>query len=228
VSLVLSGLAVAGGAIAQAITGLGFSLVSAPFLVALEGPRDGVRLNLVLSVLVNVALLLPQRAHVRRRDTVRLLVPAAIATPIAAWVTRDADTDALFIVAGALTFASVVALAAGVRVRRSSATVAGALSGVMNTVAGIGGPVVAIHALNENWPGHERRATFQLYFLALNLVGILVLGPKWPSPVLLAGLVGGWLLGRRIAPLVSEENARTATLVVAAAGSLVAVARGLF
>ncbi|MDQ1374120.1 MAG: uncharacterized protein QOJ09_1458, partial [Actinomycetota bacterium] len=76
-TLVLAGLAVAAGAVAQAVTGLGFSLVSAPLLIALAGPRDGVRLNLVLSVLVNVVLLVPQRTHVRRRDVVRLLVPAA-------------------------------------------------------------------------------------------------------------------------------------------------------
>jgi uncharacterized membrane protein YfcA len=227
VTLVLAGLAVAAGAVAQAVTGLGFSLVSAPLLIALAGPRDGVRLNLVLSVLVNLALLGPQRHDVRQRDVVRLLVPAAVVTPLAAWATRRADTDVLLVVAGALTVASVAALLAGLRLRRSSATVAGALSGVMNTVAGIGGPVVAIHALHERWPAVERRATFQLYFLGLNLVGLVALGPKWPSPVLLLGLAVGWLVGRRVAPLVPEETARTATLVVAAAGGLVAAGRGL-
>jgi uncharacterized membrane protein YfcA len=228
VTLVLAALAVAGGAVAQAVTGLGFSLVSAPLLIALEGPRDGVRLNLVLSVLVNLVLLVPQRDDVRRRDAVRLLVPAAIATPIAAWATSRVDTDALLVVAGVLTAAGALALLTGARLRRSSATVAGVLSGIMNTVAGIGGPVVAMHALHEGWPAHERRATFQLYFLGLNLVGLLALGPRWPSPVLLVGLAAGFLAGRAVAPRVPEHAARTATLVVAIAGGLVAAGRGVF
>ena len=226
-TLVLAALAVAAGAVAQAVTGLGFSLVSAPLLIALEGPRDGVRLNLVLSALINVVLLVPQRHEVRTRDALRLIVPAAVVTPIAAWGARRADTDALLVIAGLLTVASAAALIVGVRLRRSSATVAGAVSGVMNTVAGIGGPVVALHALHEGWPADERRATFQLYFLLLNVAGLLALGPRWPSVVLLVGLAGGWALGRVIAPRVPEHAGRSATLAVAAGGGLVALARGL-
>jgi uncharacterized membrane protein YfcA len=227
ITLALAGLAVAAGAVAQAVTGLGFSLVSAPLLVALEGPRDGVRLNLVLSVIVNIVLLVPQRDHVRARDVARLLVPAAIVTPLAAWVTRRTDTDILLVAAGVITVASAAVLVVGVRVRRSSAVVAGAVSGVMNTVAGIGGPVVALHAINEGWPAVERRATFQLYFLLLNLVGLLALGPRWPSVVLLIGLGVGWVVGRAVSPRVPERTARAATLAVAAGGGLVALARGL-
>jgi hypothetical protein len=226
-TLVLAALAVAAGAVAQAVTGLGFSLVSAPLLIALEGPRDGVRLNLVLSALINVVLLVPQRHQVRTRDALRLIVPAAIATPVAAWGARRADTDVLLVAAGVLTVASAAALIVGVRLRRSSATVAGAVSGIMNTVAGIGGPVVALHALHEGWPADERRATFQLYFLLLNIAGLLALGPRWPSLVLLVGLAGGWVLGRGIAPRVPEGAGRAATLAVAVGGGLVALTRGL-
>jgi uncharacterized membrane protein YfcA len=123
---------------------------------------------------------------------------------------------------------SALALLAGLRLRRSSATVAGFLSGVTNTIAGIGGPVVAIHALNENWPADERRATFQLYFLLLNGAGLIALGPRWPSPVLLVGLAAGFALGRVVAPRVPEHAARSVTLVLAIAGGLVAAGRGLF
>jgi uncharacterized membrane protein YfcA len=226
-TLFLAGLAVAAGAVAQAVTGLGFSLVSAPLLIALEGPRDGVRLNLVLSALINVVLLVPQRREVRTRDAVRLIVPAAMVTPLAAWVARRADTDALLVAAGVLTVASAGALVAGAQLRRSSATVAGAISGVMNTIAGIGGPIVALHALHERWPADERKATFQLYFLLLNLAGLIALGPRWPSPLLLLGLAAGWVVGRAVAGRVPEEAARAATLAVAAGGGLVALGRGL-
>lgn len=226
-TLVLAGLAVAAGVVAQVVTGLGFSLVSAPLLVALEGPRDGVRLNLVLSALINLVLLVPQRRQVRTRDAVRLIVPAALVTPLAAWGARRADTDVLLVAAGAITIASAAVLLVGVRLRRSSSTVAGAISGVMNTIAGIGGPIVALHALHEGWPADERRATFQLYFLLLNLAGLAALGPKWPSIVLVLALAAGWVVGRAVAGHVPEGAARTATLAVAVAGGLVALLRGL-
>jgi uncharacterized membrane protein YfcA len=226
-TLFLAALSVAAGVVAQTVTGLGFSLVSAPLLIALEGPRDGVRLNLVLSAVINLVLLVPQRNDVRTRDAMRLIVPAALITPLAAWVARRADTDVLLVVAGAFTVASAAVLIVGVRLRRSSATVAGAISGIMNTIAGIGGPIVALHALHEGWPADERRATFQLYFLLLNVAGLIALGPRWPSPVLLLALVVGWVVGRAVAHRVPESAARAATLAVAAAGGAVAVARGL-
>ena len=226
-TLFFAGLAVAAGAVAQAVTGLGFSLVSVPFLIVLEGPRDGVRLNLVLSALINMALLVSHRDAVRKADAVRLLVPAAIATPITAWAARRADADALLVAAGALILVSAAVLIAGVRLRRSSPTVAGAISGISNTVAGIGGPFIALHALHEGWDADERRATFQLHFLVLNLAALLALGPIWPSPLLLLALGIGWLVGRTVAGYVPEGAARIATLAVAAAGGLVAVLRGL-
>jgi hypothetical protein len=118
-------------------------------------------------------------------------------------------------------------LIVGVRLRRSSATVAGAVSGVMNTVAGIGGPIVALHALHEGWPADERRATFQLYFLLINIFGLIALGPRWPSVALLVALAAGWVVGRVVAPRVPEGAGRAATLAVAIGGGLVAIARGL-
>jgi len=224
----LAALAVAAGAATQAVTGLGFSLVSAPFLIALAGPRDGVRLNLVLSVVINVVYLLPERAHARGGDAGRLLLPAAVTTVLTAVVVRTAPTDPLAVVAGSVTVAAAALLLAGARVRQPHPVVAGGLSGVMNTVAGIGGPAVAVYAVGAGWPAAVRRSTFQLYFLGLNLAGLVALGPRAPDLLLWVGLVAGWLAGRGLADRVPEAAARTATLAVAVAGGLVAVARGLF
>jgi uncharacterized membrane protein YfcA len=224
----LAALAVAAGAATQSVTGLGFSLVCAPFLIALAGPRDGVRLNLMLSVVVNVAYLLPEREDARVADALRLLLPAAVATPITAWVIGRVDADPLAVVAGVLTVAAALALLVGIRVRQPHAVLAGGLSGVMNTVAGIGGPAVAVYAVGAGWPAAVRRPTFQLYFLGLNAVGLLALGPRWPPGLLWLGLLAGFLAGRLIIGRVPEQAARTATLAIAVAGGLVAVARGLF
>jgi uncharacterized protein len=55
--LELAVVAVAVGATAQSISGIGFALVASPFLVATLGASEGVRTALVLSTLVNVCVL---------------------------------------------------------------------------------------------------------------------------------------------------------------------------
>lgn len=50
--LVLSCLSVAAGALTQRVTGIGFALVSAPLLVLVAGPYQGVVLANLLSLLV--------------------------------------------------------------------------------------------------------------------------------------------------------------------------------
>ena len=54
---VFTALAVLVGAMAQSVSGIGFVLVCGPLLVAALGPDDGVRLAVVLSLTVNVAVL---------------------------------------------------------------------------------------------------------------------------------------------------------------------------
>ncbi len=49
--------AVAAGAAAQAVTGIGFSLVATPFLVVTSGSREGVREAILLSSVLNLAML---------------------------------------------------------------------------------------------------------------------------------------------------------------------------
>jgi uncharacterized membrane protein YfcA len=110
--------AVLAGALAQAITGFGFSLVCAPVLVVAIGARPGVRLVNLLAIFVNVLLLWRERSGIRLADSARLFVPAAVATPVAAFVVHRTDPAVLSVVAGVLIAASSWALASGLRAVR--------------------------------------------------------------------------------------------------------------
>lgn len=232
----LAALAVAFGAIAQGITGLGFSLVSAPILIAVLGPREGVRTALVLSTVLNVALLVKTHRHVLVREGAMLLVPAVATTPLLAWASRRIDGRWLTIAAGALTVASAAALFAGVRWERAkgagAAIVSGTVSAAMNVVGSIGGPALAIYSVNAGWPPMRARPTLQVVFLATNLVAVASLG----LPEDLAGrrgaalgvaLVSGLATGVVLAKRVPEGAARNATLAVAACGGTVALLRAV-
>ena len=63
-ALVVATLAIAAGAFAQAVAGLGFSLVCAPVMVLVLGPAIGVRLVNMCSVGVSSVGLVTHRAHV--------------------------------------------------------------------------------------------------------------------------------------------------------------------
>ena len=222
-------LAVAAGAVAQSVSGIGFTLVSGPLLVAALGPADGVRLSVVLSLVVNVAVLTRTARETSWRDAALLLVPAVLATPLLARLLREAPERTSQALAGAATLVGALVLGAGVRWRaaggRAGAVGAGVVSAAMNVVAGVGGPAVALYAANAGWPAAAMRSTGQAYFLVLNVVALASLGlPAVPGRLVLACLVAlaaGLLAGARLADTVPEAGARRVTLVLAGLGGLV-------
>ncbi len=223
------------GALAQSVSGIGFGLVCGPALVAALGPAEGVRLTVLLSLVVNVAVLARHHAEADRRAALLLLVPAVVATPVLVLLLHDLPERAGRALAGAAAVLGATALAVGLRAHRARGTagavVAGVVSAAMNTVAGIGGPAVALWADNAGWAVERTRSTLQVYFLGLNLVALVTLGlPHLPAgrvTGVTAGLVVGLALGALVAGRVSTAAARRTTLVLAGTGGLVVLASAL-
>ncbi len=230
-SVGLATVAVAVGAFAQSISGIGFALVCGPFLVAILGVREGVRVAVVLSTLLNAALVAREFRAIRVGDGLRLLVPAALATPLLAIGVRRVDSRWAALAAGVATLLGTGLLASGRRWRwaggSAGAVVAGVVSATMNVVAAIGGPAAALYADNAGWRSASARATLQSYFLLINLVALASLGLPPVAPVLIVALVAGSLLGALAARRLSEPVVRRATLGLAALGGLVVVVRSL-
>jgi uncharacterized membrane protein YfcA len=228
----LAWLMVAVGAVAQATTGFGFSLVSAPFLIAAYGAPLGVQLNLVLAVAINIGLLARggRTADVRRAFV--LLVPAALATIAVGAAIRNVDHGPLTILAGIVCLTGTAALASGATFRRlegRGATIAvGAASGAMNVTAGIGGPPIALFAVNAGWSPEIARPTMQLFFLGINAVALATLGMPDELPLgAVAAVAIGLLVGRRALQRVPDGGIKRLTLTLAAIGSVLAIVRGL-
>lgn len=223
------------GALAQSVSGIGFVLVCGPLLVAALGPADGVRLAVLLSLLLNLALLIRLWRLVEVRRTLLLLLPAALATPLIAWAVRDLPTRPAAALAGAVVVAGVLLLGSGVRWEAArgpaGAAVAGVLGAAGNVVAGVAGPVVALWAANTEWRADVARASLQAFFLGLNCVALPSLGlPEVGVGLLaacLAGLAAGSLLGVPVARRVSETGARRLTLGLAGTGGAAVLVRAL-
>ncbi len=219
-------LAVLAGTLAQSVSGLGFSLVSGPLLVAALGAYDGVRLSVALSIVLNVVLLARLHRDVDRRRALQLLLPAALATPGLARLARGLPERPAALLAGLVVLLGTVLVASGLRWRAARGT-AGAiavslLAAVTTVLAAVGGPPLVLWGANADWAPARQRASLQAVFLGLNLVALPSLGLPRVSPGLLAGmlaaLAAGALLGVPLGRRVGHDAARRATLVLAGAG----------
>lgn len=232
-TLVLAALAVVVGAAAQSVSGIGFSLVSGPLLFTVFGAREGVRVAVVLSMVVNAVVLSREHRLVLWRRLLPVLVTALAVTPVLAHLLQDAHPRLLRGAAGAVIVLGATLVAAG---RTADTGVAGGIaagvaSATMNVLASAGGPAVAVYAAGARWDPLRLRATLQAYFLSLNVVTLLTLGPPhWNAPraialaaALAAGSVGGAVVARR----VDAGLARSVTLVLAACGGVAVLVSAL-
>ena len=225
-TLALAAVAVAFGALAQSVSGIGFALVGGPLLFVLYGTREGVRVAVVLSMLVNVSVLAREHRSVMWRRVAPVLVTALAVTPLLAWLLDGVHPRLLRAAAGAVVVIGAVLVAAG-RTRDSGVAggvVAGLASATMNVLASAGGPAVAVYAAGAHWDPARLRATLQAYFLSLNVVTLLTLGaPSWSAHdavALVAALIAGAAAGAWLSGRVPVELARRVTLALAAAGGL--------
>jgi uncharacterized protein len=226
VTLAWAAVGVGVGAAAQSVSGIGFALVGGPLLFTVFGPREGVRVAVVLSMLVNIVVLAREHRAVMVRRVLPVLITALASTPLLVYLLSSVHTDALRAAAGAVIVVGAVLVAAG-RTRDTGlvgGVVAGLASATMNVLASAGGPAVAVYATGARWDPARLRATLQAYFLCLNVVTVLTLGPPdWSARravVLVLALLAGSAVGAVLAPRVSHGLARAVTLLLAAAGGL--------
>lgn len=231
---VLAGVGVLAGAATQRATGLGFALVAAPFLVQVLGARTGVGLaNLLSAVLCALVLLRTWRA-VDWRRMAWLSVPGVLVVPLGALVVRTLPEPPLLVVVGGLAVGAMLLVQFNERAAllrgRSGAVTAGAMSGLMNVTAGLGGPMITVHALSEGWDLRRFVATAQGCLLLTNCVSLSAKGlPDIPLrglaaavALVLAGVVAGEWLASRVDPAL----VRRLMIAVALLGGLAAVLRG--
>ena len=223
------------GAGAQAVTGIGFSLVCAPVLTLVLGGGDGVRLANLLAIGVNLLLLRREWRSAVVRDVLFLLIPAALAIAVTAVAISQANPRVLSVASGVLILVAVGALASGARIRslagRTGAVIAGVVSGGMNVVGGVGGPAVASYALNADWSPRQTRSTLAIYFLAINVVSVAARGvPGLSAGFLIGAVVGlaaGFIVGALLARRLDVRAVRSGTLLLAAVGACAAIVQGL-
>lgn len=141
----------------------------------------------------------------------------------------------LSVLLGSLVLLAVLISLAGGRFERTRPLllVAGFVSGIMGTIAALGGPSVAVLYQHERGP--KIRATLAIIFavgasmslVAVAAVGRLGLTELGLGVALVPPILAGFLASSAALPLLDAARMRAAVLVLAALGGVAAIAHGL-
>ncbi len=227
--------AVFAAAVFQRLSGIGFSLVAAPVLALISGPRSGVTLTNLLAIVVALVVFATSARRVDRAKAL-ILIPAGLIGVLPGTVLlRLLPPGQLQVAVGTFTALGLAAVLLAPRLRAGAGPVttgcAGLASGFSAAAAGAGGPALTVYAVATSWPQPEFVATGQLSYATQGAAALAIKGfPSFPSAWLgataaavLCGLLAGHLAGRR----VDGARARRAAVAIAGLAALATVVKGL-
>ncbi|MBF6616964.1 sulfite exporter TauE/SafE family protein [Pollutimonas thiosulfatoxidans] len=235
---VLAGATFVGSAM-RGFSGFGAGLLMAPVFSLLMSPTDVVVLVLSLNLLTTFQMLPDALRNVDWRLVARLFVPSLLGLPIGLAMLHMVDPAVMRKTIAVIVILVALLMLAGwhYRGRRGLVqdTAAGALSGVMTAIAGIGGPPVILYMLSDrSLPMAVLRAVSLVYFSMAQVatlvplavgglltaqqgVYILLLLPAAVLASLLGALLHRWSMGQH------QERVRRVSLFMLLAIGLTAL-----
>ncbi|MFD1507034.1 TSUP family transporter [Georgenia yuyongxinii] len=229
------------GGLAQRATGMGLVLVSAPFIVVALGPASGVVVGNLLGLLASALVFVQTRQFVEWRMLWIMLPPALVGVALGTLLAEQLPTAWAQIGIGVLLLGAMLAsalVARGRHIERGPGitAVAGAASGMMASLAGIGGPAMAVLRTLTRWEHVSFAATLQPFFIGASIVTVFArvganpgawpdLGWGWLAMVL--AIVLGVALGDEVTRRLSARTIGMAINTVAALGAVWTMLDGL-
>ncbi len=222
------------------LTGFGLALISTPLLLFVYEPRTVVVLTVFFSIFINIAVVWDSWREARRPLALALLVPSAVGVVLGAEVLRIVDPIYIRLAVGAVVVLSALILMRDVRLpgaqTRWGPLVAGSASGALSTSTGLAGPPIVLLLASRGLPKAEFRSTSALYFLAMSLVGLLVLvgrglvegGEIQLALVLVPAAIVGKVVGTAFLKKVSERAFRALSLGIVILTGALGVATALW
>ena len=216
----------------QGAVGFGMGILGAPILILIDirfvpGP-------VLASTMLFTTLLTVRERHAIDLGGLRWAVAGRIAGTIpAAGLLAVLPAEQLSLLFGGIVLLGVGISMSGLHVepRPVSLLVGGTLSGIMGTIAAIGGPPMAL--LYQHAPGARVRGTLSSLFLigtiislaALSLVGRFGREELRLTLALLPGALFGFVVSRRIASRLDRGYTRQAVLTIATVAGFIVVVR---
>lgn len=177
VALTIIGLVVLASTL-QRLTGIGFAMMLAPFLVVMMGPHGGVMLTALLSIF-GPSMMIPQVWREIEWGKLAIIAPVALLVmPFFGWLAATTPQGPLYIVVAVLV---ILGLSASLIVSGFSARTEGSIAqsltglGVGGGVilAGVGAPAITIYAVLSRWEIRSFAATMQPLWALVAIGGFL-------------------------------------------------------
>ncbi|BCB18518.1 sulfite exporter TauE/SafE family protein [Bosea sp. ANAM02] len=224
------------GGLVRGFTGFGFAMVFMPLASVVLGPVAA----LGLIWFIDLPFALPIAARSARtaewREILPLLLTATLALPAGIWLLIWLDRETMRWVLASLVLIAVGLMASGWRYHgRPTITLSlgvGALSGLFNGMASIGGMPLAVFWLGaQRNDRHKTRANLQTFFGVSTLIsgavlwskGILTLGALTMAVPLFAVYGAGLWAGTHGFRLASEETFRRGAYLVIFLSALISL-----
>jgi uncharacterized membrane protein YfcA len=243
VTILLTALVVALSGFINSLTGFGFIIVAAPFLVQLLPPKEAASVALVLGIILAAVVALRERKTIELRITLQMFAAALCGIPIGTAMLVRVNPAAIKIIVGSIVIAVTLALARGMRLSSSReltlSLAAGFLSGILSGVSGMSGAMAVVFFMSQGWAPERVRPTIAAFNTIVSMVTLswlLFSGTIDRTqftfalvflPAALLGIAGSGFLYRRL----EVRHFRPLTfLLVIIAGTLAIIAgiRGLF
>jgi uncharacterized membrane protein YfcA len=220
----------AAGAGLQGAIGYGMALVSGPILLLID-PRLMPGPFLVSSTFLSILVILRERKEMRLGSLGWAIAGRMVGATLAASLLAVLASSTIN-----LSFAFIILFGVALSLigwklspTRVNLLVAGTLSGVMGTIAGIGGPPMALIYQHET--SARLRAHLTIFFVFGTLISILSLIPVQKfgmtelglSLNLLPGTLIGFILSSWLAPRLNSKHTRAIVLGVAVFSAVVVI-----
>lgn len=240
-TLAIMGLVVL-AALLQRVTGIGFAMMLAPFLVVMIGPHGGVMLTNLLSVLAPVLMMPAVWKDIQWRRLAPIALTAVLVMPPAGWLANALPQGPLYIVVASLV---LIGLSLSVILSRVNTHIDGPSTRVLTGVgagggvilAGVGGPAMTMYAVISQWDVRKFAATLQPLWVLMALGGFLTklifsgnempAFPVWFWVGAVIAILAGIQLGVWVHRRVSDALARKVVIFFAFVGALLSLLTGL-
>ena len=220
------------GATLQGSVGFGMGLLASPILILID-PRFVPGPILLSTTVLTVLLVYRERTAIDFHGIQWAMVGRLFGTVLASAILLVVSADQLVLLIGVFILSAVGMSLSGFRFDpiRPVLVVAGMLSGLLGTVASVGGPPMAL--VYQHAAGARIRSTMSGFFL---LGTILSLGALWYvgrfgayeiqlTLVMLPSVLTGFVLSKWTAVYVDRGYVRPAVLSVAAGAGLLVIIR---
>jgi len=220
------------GATLQGSVGFGMGLIASPILILID-PRFVPGPILLSTTVLTVLLVYRERTAIDFHGIQWAMVGRLVGTVLASAILLVVSADQLVLLIGVFILSAVGMSLSGFRFDpiRPVLVMAGMLSGLLGTIASVGGPPMAL--VYQHAAGARIRSTMSGFFL---LGTILSLGALWYvgrfgayeiqlTLVMLPSVLTGFVLSKWTAVYVDRGYVRPAVLSVAAGAGLLVIIR---